>query len=54
MIDAKLLASAIERMEAEIALFPESEFPVEHEQTRAIVAACRAYLACNHPDTESA
>jgi hypothetical protein len=43
MIDAKLLASAIERMEAEIALFPESEFPVEHEQTRAVVAAAKAY-----------
>ena len=43
MIDAKLLASAIERMEAEIALFPESEFTVEHEQTRAIVAAAKVY-----------
>lgn len=41
--DPKILAAAIEHMEAEIALFPEAEFPVEHEWTRAVVAAVRAY-----------
>lgn len=41
--DPKILAAAITRMEAEIALFPEAEFPVEHEQTRAVVAAAKAY-----------
>lgn len=41
--DPKILATAITRMEAEIALFPEAEFPLEHEQTRAVVAAAKAY-----------
>jgi hypothetical protein len=41
--DPKTLAAAITRMEAEIALFPEAEFPVEHEQVRAVVAAAKAY-----------
>lgn len=43
--DPAILAAAITRMEAEIALFPESEFPVEHEHTRAVVAALRANVA---------
>ncbi len=43
--DPTLLAAAIEHMEAEIALFPEAEFPVEHEWTRAVVAAVRANVA---------
>lgn len=41
--DPAILAAAITRMEAEIALFPEADFPAEHEQTRAVVAAAKAY-----------
>jgi len=43
-IDIEALAAAIKRTEEEIALFPESEFPEEHKQARALIAAARAYM----------
>lgn len=43
-IDIEALAAAIKRTEEEIALFPESEFPEEHKQARALIDAGRAYL----------
>lgn len=43
-IDLATLAAAIKRTEEEIALFPESEFPEEHKQARALVAAGKAWL----------
>jgi|JI10StandDraft_1071094.scaffolds.fasta_scaffold429360_4 hypothetical protein len=44
MIDPIVISRAIERMESEISLFPEEEFPEDHMQVRAIVAALKEWL----------
>lgn len=49
MIDPIVISRAIERMESEISLFPEEEFPEDHMQVRAIVAALKEWLGCNAP-----
>lgn len=38
-INPETLSKAIKRAEEEIALFPEAEFPEEHAEARALVAA---------------
>ncbi|MGQ3297711.1 hypothetical protein [Reyranella sp.] len=43
--DPIILETAVTRMETEIALFPEAEFPVDHAHARAIGAAVRGYQA---------
>lgn len=44
MIDPAVISRAIERMESEISLFPEDEFPEDHMQVRAIAAALKEWL----------
>lgn len=42
--DREILAAAIKRTEEEMALFPEADFPEEHRQARALVAAGKEKL----------
>ena len=51
-IDREVLAAAIKRTEEEMALFPEADFPEEHKQARALVAAGKETLERMKGDTE--
>lgn len=48
-INLETLSKAIKRAEEEIALFPEAEFPEEHAEARALVAAGKWWLETHTP-----
>jgi len=43
-IDLKTLAAAVARSEKDLATYPMEGFPTEEAQTRALIAAGRAYM----------